>query len=127
MAMVKGCLENEPFESVTMIVKLESTCAVGVPEIVTEVVVLLPSESPAVSEPDSMDHMNGAEPPLAVTVAVYGLPRFPAGRLVDVILGDPGELLHPPIPLLATSTAKNRIRNPVRLTMDTPWSFSRTV
>jgi hypothetical protein len=53
-----------------MIVKLESTCAVGVPAIVTERVVLFPSESPAVSEPDSMDHMKGAEPPVAVTVAV---------------------------------------------------------
>jgi hypothetical protein len=70
MAMVRACLEKEPFESVTMIVKLESTCAVGVPAIVTERVVLFPSESPAVSEPDSMDHMKGAEPPVAVTVAV---------------------------------------------------------
>jgi hypothetical protein len=116
--MVKGCLENEPFESVTMIVKLESTCAVGVPAIVIERVVLLPSESPAVSEPDSIDHMKGAEPPVAVTVAVYGLPRFPAGRLVDVIFSSPAEL-HPPIPMHATSTAKNRNRSSARFTMDT--------
>ena len=46
MAMVKGCVAEAPFESVTLMVKLESTCAVGVPEIVTERVVLLPSESP---------------------------------------------------------------------------------
>lgn len=127
MAMLKACLENEPFESVTMMVKLESTCAVGVPAIVTEPVVLLPSESPGVSEPDAIDHMNGAEPPLAVTVAVYGLPRFPPGRLVDVIFGEPGELLHPPIPINATTTAKDRNGNLVRLTMDTPWRSSGTV
>ena len=118
MAMVKACLENEPFESVTMMVKLESTWAVGVPATVTERVVPLPSESPAVSEPDSMDHMKGAEPPVAVTVAVYGLPRFPPGRLAVVILSEPGEL-HPPMPTHAPSTAKNTNRNPARLTMDT--------
>jgi hypothetical protein len=65
-----------------------------------------------------MDHMKGAEPPVAVTVAVYGLPKFPPGRLVDVILSEPAEL-HPPIPMHATSTAKNRNRNPARFTMDT--------
>ena len=119
MVMVKGCLENEPFESVTMIVKLESTCAVGVPSIVIERAVLLPSESPAVSEPDSMDHMNGAEPPEAVTVAVYGLPKFPPGRLVDVILSKPGEL-HPPISMHVTNRAKNSNNNPAYFTMATP-------
>jgi hypothetical protein len=74
MAMVSACVAVAPFESVTMIVKLESTWAVGVPEIVTERVVLLPSESPAVSEPDPMDHIKGATPPVALTVAVYGVP-----------------------------------------------------
>jgi hypothetical protein len=66
-----------------------------------------------------MDHMKGAEPPVAVTVAVYGLPTFPPGRLVDVIFTDPGELLHPPIPMHTASTAKNRNTNPARLIMDT--------
>ena len=37
MAMVKGLVAEAPFESVTLMVKLESTCAVGVPEIVTDV------------------------------------------------------------------------------------------
>ena len=81
---------------------------------------LLPSESPAVSEPDAMDHMKGAEPPVAVTVAVYGLPKFPPGRLVDVIFSGPGVLLHPPIPMHATSRAKNRNNNPAHFTMATP-------
>jgi hypothetical protein len=120
MEMVKGCLEKEPFESVTMMVKLESTCAVGVPEIVTERPVLLPSESPAVSEPDAMDHMKGETPPVAFTVAVYALPTFPAGRLVDVTFSDPDELLHPPIAMHATSTAKNGNRNPARFSMTHP-------
>src|SRR5690242_6200380 len=124
--MFNACLENEPFESEIMIVKLESICAVGVPVIVTERAVLLPSESPVVSDPDSMDHMKGAVPPVAITVAVYGLPRFPPGKLVDVILSGPGEL-HPPVPMHATSMAKNRNRKPARLTMDTPSRFFRIV
>jgi hypothetical protein len=72
--MVRACVAVAPFESVTMMVKLESTCAAGVPEIAMERVVLLPSESPVVREPDPMDHMKGATPPVALTVAVYGLP-----------------------------------------------------
>jgi hypothetical protein len=63
--------------------------------------------------------MKGAEPPVAVTVAVYGLPKFPAGRLVEVIFSGPGVLLHPPIPIPATSTANNGNRNPPRFTMAT--------
>jgi len=93
---------------------------VGVPEIVTERVVLLPSESPAVSEPDAMDHMKGGTPPVAFTVAVYALPKFPAGRLVDVIFSGPGALLHPPIPMHATSRATNSNENPPHFTMATP-------
>jgi hypothetical protein len=120
MAIVNTCVAEVPFESVTMMVKLELTCAVGVPEIVTERVVLLPSESPAVSEPDAMDHIKGGVPPVAFAVAVYALPKFPAGRLVDVTFSGPGVLLHPFIPMHATSRAKNRNKNPAHFTMATP-------
>ena len=120
MAIVNACVAEAPFESFTMMVKVELTCAVGVPEIVTERVVLLPSESPAVSEPDAMDHIKGWTPPVAFTVAVYALPKFPAGKLADVIFSGPGVLLHPSIPMHATSSAKNRNKNPAHFTMATP-------
>lgn len=120
IAIVNACVAEVPFESFTMMVKVELTCAVGVPEIVTERVVLLPSESPAVSEPDAMDHIRGGTPPVALTVAVYALPRFPAGRLVDVTFSGPGALLHPSNPMHATSRAKNRNKYPAHFTMATP-------
>lgn len=120
IAIVNACVAEVPFESFTMMVKVELTCAVGVPEIAIEPVVLVPSESPAVSDPDAMDHMKGGTPPVAFTVAVYALPRFPAGRLVDVIFSGPGALLHPSIPIHAISSVKNRNKNPAHFTMATP-------
>jgi hypothetical protein len=68
--MVRDCVEKAPVESVTLIVKFEFTWAVGVPEIATEFVVLAPRFSPAVSDPADIDQVNGATPPVAVTVAV---------------------------------------------------------
>jgi hypothetical protein len=58
-----------PLESVTLIVKLNVPCAVGVPEIRTEFVVLAPRDNPVGRLPDAMDHVNGATPPVASTVA----------------------------------------------------------
>jgi len=45
------------FESVTLIVKLNVPCVVGVPEIRTEFVVLAPRDKPAGRLPDAMDHV----------------------------------------------------------------------
>jgi hypothetical protein len=70
IAIVRGRVEKAPVESVTLIVKFEFTWAVGVPEIVTEFVTLGCSDNPVVSDPAEIDQVNGATPPVAVTVAV---------------------------------------------------------
>ena len=69
MLMVRACVANVPVESVILIVKFESTCAPGVPEIPTEFVVLAPRDNPVVSEPADIDHVKGGTPPVAFTVA----------------------------------------------------------
>ena len=48
-------------ESVTLMVKVNVPCAVGVPEIGTEFVVLAPSDKPPGNVPDAMDQVNGAD------------------------------------------------------------------
>ena len=68
MAMLSACVPAAPLESVIWMVKLNVPCAVGVPEMVTEFVVLAPSESPGGSEPAEMDHANGPTPPAALTL-----------------------------------------------------------
>jgi hypothetical protein len=70
MAIDRGCVATAPVESVTLMVKVEFTSAPGVPEIVTEFVVLLPRDRPVVSDPAEIDHVKGATPPVAATVAV---------------------------------------------------------
>ena len=68
--------------SVTVTVKFAVPFAVGVPEITPP----LDSESPAGKLPDAIDHAYPGVPPLALSVALYELPFFPAARLVDVIV-----------------------------------------
>jgi hypothetical protein len=68
--MVKVFVAEPPVESAIFIVKLEFTCAVGVPEMVTDLPVIDASASPGVREPPGIDQVNGGRPPAAVTVAV---------------------------------------------------------
>jgi hypothetical protein len=63
-------IEDAPFESVTLMLKLEVPCVVGVPEIVTEFELLVPKDSPPGSVPEATVHTNGETPPLAATVAL---------------------------------------------------------
>lgn len=92
IVIVRGCVPEAPVESVILIVKFEFVCAPGVPDIVTEFVLLAPRDRPVVSDPE-MDHVKGATPPVALTVAVYGLPQLPAGRDVVVITGAPSTVI----------------------------------
>jgi hypothetical protein len=69
IAMVSGCVAVAPVESVILIVKFEFVWAVGVPEMLTERVVLEPKDKPGVRDPAEIDHENGAVPPDALTVA----------------------------------------------------------
>ena len=78
------------FESVTLIVKLNVPCAVGVPEIRTEFVVLAPRDNPAGRLPDAIDHVNGATPPVASTVALYAALVLPEARVAVVTVSTPG-------------------------------------
>jgi len=48
---------DAPAESVTLMVKVNVPCAVGVPEINTELVELDPSESPLGTVPEAIDHV----------------------------------------------------------------------
>ncbi len=73
-------------ESTTLTVNVDVPCAVGVPEITTEFVVLEPSVSPLGSAPEATDHVNGAAPPDAATVALYALVMLAGGR--DVVVTD---------------------------------------
>jgi hypothetical protein len=101
------------FESVTLIVKLNVPCAVGVPEMSTELVVLVPRDNPAGRLPDAIDHVNGAAPPVASTVALYAALVLPEARVVVVTVSTSGFELTgvPEQPATATRhTAKRLIR-----------------
>ena len=81
--MVKdGEVAEAPAASVTLIVKVDAPWVVGVPEIVTESVVLAPRDNPPGSAPDATDHMNGAAPPEASTAALYAAVILPEGSEV---------------------------------------------
>jgi hypothetical protein len=66
-------------------VKVELPCAVGVPEMVTAFVVLVPSESPAGKLPEEIVHANREEVPFELTVAAYAVLRVAVGSEVVVI------------------------------------------
>lgn len=78
------CVAAAPVESVTFMVKVDVPTVVGVPEIVTELVVLEPNDSPAGSVPEETDQVKG-ELPFAFTVALYELLRLAAGKDVVAI------------------------------------------
>ena len=59
-----------PAESVTLIVKVNVPSASGVPLMVSEFAVLVPSDKPVGSAPEATDQVYGPEPPLAFNVAV---------------------------------------------------------
>jgi hypothetical protein len=63
--------------------------AVGVPEITPA----LDSVSPAGRLPDAIDQLYPGVPPLALSVALYELPLFPALKLVDVTVSVAGVVL----------------------------------
>ena len=67
--IVSDCVAEAPVESVTLTVNVEVPAAVGIPATVTELVVLDPSDSPAGSVPELIDHVKG-EVPFAFTVAL---------------------------------------------------------
>ena len=75
-----------PVESVTLIVKVNVPCADGVPEIVTEFVVLAQRDKPPGSAPDATVQVKGATPPDAVIVALYAPLVLAEGR--DVVVTD---------------------------------------
>jgi hypothetical protein len=60
--------------SVTWIVKLDAPSVVGVPEIVTELLVLEPSERPVGRLPVVRLHEKGPLPPLALITALRAMP-----------------------------------------------------
>ena len=71
LTLIVSCCEAEaPVESVTLMVKVNEPCAVGVPEIATELLELAEMESPPGRAPEAIDHVNGATPPDAPTVAL---------------------------------------------------------
>ena len=74
-----------PAESVTLIVKVEVPCVVGVPEMVTEFVALVPSVIPVGKLPEEIAHVKGEEPPFEFTVALYVALRVAVGSEVVVI------------------------------------------
>lgn len=63
------CVAAAAVASVTFTVNVEVPVLVGVPEMVTELVVLEPNDSPAGSVPDDIDQVKG-EVPFALTVAL---------------------------------------------------------
>ena len=63
------CVAAVPVASVTFTVNVEVPALVGVPEIVTELVVLEPNDNPAGSVPEEIDQVKG-EVPFALTVAL---------------------------------------------------------
>ncbi|HWF39021.1 MAG TPA: hypothetical protein VG322_10910 [Candidatus Acidoferrales bacterium] len=79
------CVAAEPVESVTFTVNVEVPALVGVPEMVTELVVLEPKDSPAGSVPAEMDQVKG-ELPFALTVALYETFRLAVGSEVVAIV-----------------------------------------
>ena len=86
-------MPKAPFESVTLIVKLNVPCALEVPEMVTEFVVLALRERPVGSEPEEMVHENGATPARALTVLLYAAPWLPSGKEVVEITGAPSTVM----------------------------------
>src|SRR5262245_48531284 len=72
--------------ALTRTVGLETPVAVGVPEITP---VLALRASPAGSVPLTIDHVYGGVPPVAASVAVYGVPTTPTGSAVVVIVNAP--------------------------------------
>ena len=71
--------------SVTLTVKLLVPAAVGVPDIVAPLRL-----NPAGSDPLAIDHVYGAVPPLAVSVAAYAVPTVPLSSAVVVIFSVAG-------------------------------------
>ncbi len=65
MVMPKVWLTETPLASVTRITKVEVPKTVGVPKIVIELLVLVESESPAGSFPETRDHVNVPSAPTA--------------------------------------------------------------
>ncbi len=63
------CVAAEPVESVTFMVNVEVPVLVGVPEMVTELVVLEPNDIPAGNVPEEIDQVKGPVP-FAFTVAL---------------------------------------------------------
>jgi hypothetical protein len=101
------------FESVTLIVKLNVPCAVGVPEIGTEFVVLAPRDNPAGRLPDAMDHVNGATPPVASTVELYAALVLPETRVVVVTVSTPGFELTG-VPEQPATARRHTAKRPIR-------------
>ena len=63
------CVATSPVESVTFMVNVEVPVLVGVPEMVTELVVLEPNDIPAGNVPEEIDQVKGLVP-FAFTVAL---------------------------------------------------------
>jgi hypothetical protein len=68
-------------------VNVNVPCAVGVPEIVTEFVVLAERDRPPGRAPEAIAHVKDGTPPDAVTVALYAPLVLAEGRDVVVIDG----------------------------------------
>jgi hypothetical protein len=86
--IVNDCdVVDAPVESVTLTVKVNRPNVVGVPEIVTVLVVLAPSANPGGRLPEATDHAKFGTPPVRDTVALYAPPVPPEGNDVVVILG----------------------------------------
>ena len=63
------CVAAELVASVTFTVNVDVPALVGVPEMVTELVVLEPNDNPVGSVPEEIDQVKG-EDPFAFTVAL---------------------------------------------------------
>lgn len=62
------CVAEAFVESVTSTVNVEVPVLVGVPEMVTELLVLEPKDSPAGNVPEEMDQVNGEDPFALISV-----------------------------------------------------------
>ena len=75
-----------PAGSVTSMVKLEVPRTVGVPEITTELPVLVPKLKPIGKFPALKAQVNGPVAPCAFTYVVYGVFKVAAGSEVVIIV-----------------------------------------
>lgn len=85
--IASACVALSPTLSATFSVTEPLPPPVGVPLMVTDEVVLDPSDKPGGRVPELTVHVSGVVPPVPVTVCEYAVPAVAAGRDVVEIAG----------------------------------------